>query len=440
MAKRAILKARLRKGRQIRGVVLLPDGKPAVGAHLKISTKYRAYSWKHFSPDDYGAHDALETDEEGRFSAYVDTTISMTIHMKGYAPTIVDDYDKRVPVVGEDANTFMLSRGVRVRGRVLDAEGNPLPRAIVKATRKFEWNEFDMPLSLTRLCAANEQGEYELPPLPGDTYSFTTSSRLTADSDIEAYNEDNTEPMQTSNFVVLLRDKPPYATESVPQVVLPDLRTLDAAKPFMKLDLKATSIVKVKVKLEFPDGPPDPKRTADVGIEGVYDGSVWSGKYVVADEHGNATLLAPKGLDEVKIKTGVALHRRTPDSPLEIGQAIHLIKLGRDMDGFTVVNPKFAKLKVNLKLAQGLQAGDRISFRTEYLRMGYGEHSPDKKKMYLFGSRQSGSTYETSAIPNEPFTLRIVQRVGTETVFLHEQQLSLKPGEERALEIPIGKP
>jgi hypothetical protein len=266
------------------------------------------------------------------------------------------------------------------------------------------------------------------------------SSRLTADSDIEAYNEDNTEPMQTSNFVVLLRDKPPYATESVPQVVLPDLRTLDAAKPFMKLDLKATSIVKVKVNLEFPDGPPDPKRTADVGIEGVYDGSVWSGKYVVADEHGNATLLAPKGLDEVKIKTGVALHRRTPDSPLEIGQAIHLIKLGRDMDGFTVVNPKFAKLKVNLKLAQGLQAGGRISFRTEYLRMGYGEHSPDKKKMYLFGSRQSGSTYEASAIPNEPFTLRIVQRVGTETVFLHEQQLSLKPGEERALEIPIGKP
>ena len=115
-------------------------------------------------------------------------------------------------------------------------------------------------------------------------------------------------------------------------------------------------MVRVRVKVEFPDGPPDPKRSADVGIEGVMGGAVWAGKYVVVGESGIATLIAPRGLDDVKIKTGVALHRRSPESDLEIGQAIHLIKLGKDLSGFTVLKPEFGKMKVKLKLSPSLGA------------------------------------------------------------------------------------
>ena len=84
------------------------------------------------------------------------------------------------------------------------------------------------------------------------------------------------------------------------------------------------------------------------------DGERWNGRYAVANKDGIATLVAPKGLSQVCIKTGVAKHRRSHDSETEIGQGIHLIKIGRNMEGFTVIKPKFARLNVQLKLAPTL--------------------------------------------------------------------------------------
>jgi hypothetical protein len=59
--------------------------------------------------------------------------------------------------------------------------------------------------------------------------------------------------------------------------------------------------------------------------------------------------------------------------------------------------------------------------------------------MYLYGSTHTGGTrYDASALPNEPFRLTVSKRIGSERVVLHEQELTLKPGEDRIVEIPIG--
>lgn len=435
LQKQAILSTRLRKGQWIEGVVRQPDGRPAVRAVVTVASKYRPYSWKFHSPDDYGFSSTVQTDKQGRFRIQADTATSMTIVHAGFAPLLIDDFAKRVPMLGEDARTFSLSTGTRLEGRVLDAAGTPIPYAIVVAQRHFAWNEFDMPLSMARQIAADEEGFFQLPPLPAGSFKLTTASVLRNADEAAAFNRNVTTDRRAADpKLPAQRLQPsPLAAIVIPQIVETDGQTLTK-----RVDLQAVPTATVRVKVQFPDAPPDPDRSPDVGIAGKLAGSAWQGQYASAGADGFATLVAPVGLSEVKIKTGVAQFQRSADAEVELGQAIHLIKLGKDLDGFTVIKRQFGTIDVKLNVEPSLLAGGRIFFRAQYVRPGYSEHSPDKQTMSLHGATQSGRTkFRASAIPGEPFVLQVRKSIGDEEVILHEQTMSLKPGEAKELQLDI---
>ena len=437
MAKAAINQSRLKLAQRLTGQVLLADGSPAVGAQVKTATKYQAYSWKFHSPNDYGFSSSTKTDKDGRFSVQIDSQAALTAMQPGQAPLLVDDVEKHVRIAGDGPDVFRLPPGIRLKGRVLDDRGQPVPRALITARREFAWNESNMPLSFSINCAADELGQYELPPLPADQYKLTVNSRLASDCSPAEYNR----------FIggFNTSDKPKIETEPLDLVFVPVSRKLEFTDPLPLLDLQASPMVTVNVKVEFPNGPPDPKRSSDVGITGLMNGKDWQGAYVTADENGVAILRAPKGLRLASIKTGLARHRSSPDADIEIGQAIHMGELTGDRDGFTVIKPEFAKLNVKLKLPEELsrkysRSKAVISITAEYERKGYQENSPTPQRLWLIGSRQSGATdYSGTALPDEPILLTVSLKEDGEQKTIHEEKLTLTAGEERDHQIVIAQ-
>jgi len=445
LARQAIKQSRLRKASHLTGRILLPDGTPAVGAKVKTATKYRAYSWKFHNADDYGASDKAVTDSDGRFSIVIDESASFTAMMPGQAPLLVDDLTKRIPIANGDSPTdFRLPASNRIKGRVVTAEGKPVPRAIVTATRDVKWSEFDMPLSFTISCASDELGYYELPPLPADKYRVWVRGQLTSESDPTACSEH----MGKFLSIYLPEESTKFKTQPMELVFVQKSITLEQFSPFSTVDLQASPMVTLKVNVEFPDGTPDPNRQPDVGISGTINGGEWNGQYVKADDNGVAILRAPKGLEQAFIKTGLARHRSSDDAETEIGYAIHFKRLDEDVPGVTVIKPELANLKVKLTqfgdvTSENVKSPGRITISASYVRKGFREQSSDRQKIGLTGAMQSGQTeYRGTALPNEPIILTVGVREDGKQRTLHEEQLTLAPGEDRLHEITIrpGKP
>lgn len=436
MAKQAIKRSYLRKARQLQGRILLPDGTPAAGAKVKTATKYRAYSWKRHSPDDYGASDEAITDQDGRFSIVIDDSASLTAIMPEQAPLIIDDLTKRIKLANGDLeNDFRLPAAIRIKGRVVADNGQPVPRAIVTAKRAFDWNEFDMPLSYSTSCAADDLGYYELPPLPADDYTLSINKQLGSGSPVEVYNE-----FLRASWRV---ERPAVELEPLDLVFVPQSVTLEPFTPGTTIDLRAAPMVTLKVAVEFPDGAPRKDRQPDVGISGTFNGKEWNGQYATADENGIATLRAPKGLEWAFIKTGLARHRRRDDAEVEIGQAIHFKKLDEDVSGVTVIKPALARLEVDLIQSFGVTSNEgqppgRVSISASYVRQGFREQSSDRQRVGLTGAMQSGqSNYQATALPNEPIVLTVSVFNDGERTTLHEEQLTLAPGEKRVRKIRL---
>lgn len=436
MARQAIKHSRLRKAHHLTGRILLPDGTPAVGAKVKTATKYRGYSWKHHSPDDYGASDRAVTDSKGQFSIAIDESASFTAMKSGYAPLIIDDLTKRVQLAnGDQKNDFRLPVAIQIKGRVVTDGGEPVPRALVTARRAFEWNEFDMPLSYSTSCAADELGYYELPPLPADDYTLSIVRQLGAGAPVERYNE----------FIRGVWGSEPPGVELQPLdlVFVPQGVTLEQYTPMTTVDLRAAPMVTLKVNVEFPDSAPDPNRSPDVGISGIFNGKEWNGQYATADENGIAILRAPKGLERAFIKTGIARHRRSSNSEAEIGQAVHFKQINEDVSGVTVIKPALARLEVDLTESYDAtsKAGrppGRVSISASYVRQGFREQSSDRQTLGLTGAMQSGQTnYQATALPNEPIVLTVSVFNDGERTTLHEEQLTLAPGEKRVRKISL---
>jgi hypothetical protein len=82
--------------------------------------------------------------------------------------------------------------------------------------------------------------------------------------------------------------------------------------------------------------------------------------------------------------------------------------------------------------------GASVVTRTKYEAYSWKFHSPDRRRISLLLATQSGySDYRGRALPNEELVLRVVNRVDRKETVLHEERLTLAPGEERLRTIEI---
>ena len=135
----------------VRGVVVDPDGNPVAGAHVEVGPG--------------GYHPGLRTDENGRFKA----GWSFDASGRRGAPFVVARVPERglavrMPV-GDVANevTIKLALGIDLVGRVLGANGEPVPQA----TMTIAWrdDEYTPPVDPC-IGVADEEGRWAFNALP----------------------------------------------------------------------------------------------------------------------------------------------------------------------------------------------------------------------------------------------------------------------------------
>ena len=158
-------------GKPISGQVLMPARAAAIGVEILI---YSRTDNETPGEVNLGSFTTTKTDKEGRFRATVATpgVGVVWIMPTDYAPA------SRVLAAGErgDLGTFTLKEGLRLKGRVVDAQGKPLAGLVVQADRSPDSPEagavsrLRVGDALNRKARTDALGRFALDPLPPGSF------------------------------------------------------------------------------------------------------------------------------------------------------------------------------------------------------------------------------------------------------------------------------
>jgi hypothetical protein len=148
----------------IEGELLLPNGKPAEGIRVRISTE-----WK-IAQNRYGTSgDTVETDKQGHFSYNLQqpATCVVTVLDKGYYAVVASDlqataYGQRVALPAKT-----LQQGGTVAGRVLEADTGAPVKGLPVFCRPSPDPDPTGRLTTEAASTTDEQGRYHLVAPPG---------------------------------------------------------------------------------------------------------------------------------------------------------------------------------------------------------------------------------------------------------------------------------
>ncbi len=119
----------MRAAKEITGVVLTPDGKPAAG--VKLLAYSNAEKQDGF---EYGSFADARTDSAGRFRLWLITPGPAVFWLlpEKYAPSthVIKDYSQR-----GDLGRFTLQEGLIIKGKVLDVKGKAVAGVFVQAEK-----------------------------------------------------------------------------------------------------------------------------------------------------------------------------------------------------------------------------------------------------------------------------------------------------------------
>lgn len=305
----------MQPGVPVDGLVLTPDGTPAVGVKIHVYSEHTFPGQRHTIGERFNA----KTDAQGRFR--------LPIHGQGRAalcllpdqlePAVYPLLDNRRGGLG----TFRLGRGLTIRGKVVDAEGRPVPGIYVTTDRDEPSFRRDDPMpvgasdSIIRTTVTLDDGTFTLAPMPtGPVRVYPTDM--------------NRDPLAT--FAV---------HRTLPAAYFRHKIDLDAAKEPEAITIRPAPQVTVTAQLTDSKGA---KRDgAGISIYGMLDGQMWKARCEPSPD-GLYTMLLPKGLENVSLNLsgsgdGVLMYRAARDAPLSADMSIKLGTLDHDVHGIEII-------------------------------------------------------------------------------------------------------
>src|SRR5262249_32844557 len=257
-----------------------------------------------------------KTDAQGRFRLPLVTPGWAVVWVlpEEYVPSTHVIKDKR-----GDLGTFTLRTGPRLRGKVLDAKGNPPVGVNVNAESRDRHEEITEPVAenIDRSAVTNEKGEFEMKPLPPGNY-LVKPDEHPRDGTLDRNNRKRT-PI-TAVFVGT-------------KVVLKD-----GADPE---PVEVRAVPHVTVEAQYVDSQGKPTRGHSCFVFGQLDGVFWHTE-AKAGPDGKMVAYIPHGLEEVQLdlvtnEHGCLRWRRAKGEPLNNTRNVRLGTVTDDVKGIEIV-------------------------------------------------------------------------------------------------------
>jgi hypothetical protein len=305
----------LRPGKPITGLIQKPDGSPAAG--VKVLT-YSRTTKKTERVFEYGSFASVKTDAKGRFRAVVTTPGEAVFWIlpKDYAPSGHKLLNDR----RGDLGTFALQKGIRFKGKVLDAKGKPLAGVYVNVSRESVPEEEQVSGvgdGISRSGLSNDKGEFEVGPLAPGTYTVQPGEH-NGDATLERYDRKR---------------------RRLPAVFLRQRLILKEGKQPDSLEVRATP--HVVIEAQHYDSKGKKTRGHSFFVFGQLDGNPWFGQGK-QDADGKVTALVPHGLEQAQLdlmtnEHGVLRHRKTKNDPRSNKRRVDLGTLQADVKGIEII-------------------------------------------------------------------------------------------------------
>jgi len=321
----------LRAGKEISGAIEAPDGKPVAGVKVLA---YSVTSKRGQGEFEYGSFADTKTDAKGRFALTVVTpgdAVFWVLPTK-YAPSTHAVKDNKRGDVGK----IGLQEGLVLRGKAVDTQGKPLAGMYVAAEKEGRDEalaSLAVADSIARCALTNDNGEFELMPLPPGTYRVHPSDY-------------NREPSQ---------DTRRFTHRPLPAVFLPQKVTLSAGQKAEPIEVRA--VPHVVVEAQYYDSKGKTRRGHSPFLFGQIDGQSWFAE-AKADANGKVSVLAPHGLENTQLQLSTNEHsalrwRKAKGDQLSRGRQIALGTLDKDVKGIEIVRYEAPILLVKVTAKEG---------------------------------------------------------------------------------------
>ncbi|MCO6047878.1 carboxypeptidase regulatory-like domain-containing protein [Aeoliella sp. ICT_H6.2] len=394
-------------GEAIEGTVVSPNGEPVEGVEILM---YAASDSSDSFPK--GSFGKTQTDASGYFRIVPPTPGDgvLWITAEEYEPQAHRIRDRR-----GNWGTLNLVKGADIVGKVLDVNDEPVAKVKIEARRNGDGEEADEYLRsnavanhIGRTTVSDETGEFRLPSLPDGDYTIETRA------DTDSY------------------DPPPLE-----QVFLRQKFSVVDGQP---MNITVRAVPHVEVHGTYLDSQGKPRSGHKVMLFGRLDGDFYFTQSSTPGKDGKFNIRLPHGLTETKLDLITNEHsalrwRKSADEPLQRGSNVKLGTVEDDIHGFEVVRYTAPILLVKAVNSEGDIVSDVTPIVTYVQQAGDGE----EMTMFTTGSQVSfeaqgdGRHRSSQLLPDETISV-IVQKEGFEAT---AQELSLKEGEEREIEIEL---
>lgn len=400
----------LYQGEAVTGTVLSPDGMPLEGVAVM------GYSIADPSNYDSGSFTKTETLADGKFR--------LAFHKKGDAvfwiiPRDFASVEKFIGNTRGDLGEFRATEGVRVSGRVVNVDRQPLAGVPVNIDSISGSNgDLRVASQIKRGVLSDAEGRFAFDPLPTGSYQVK----------VDEYVGD---PMDR---------KRPATRYTLPAVFLPRNVELKAGSELAPIEIQA--VPHINFHAQYLDSESKPTRGHEVFIFGKLDGKHLFGQGR-PDQNGKISLMIPRGLQESQVQLmtnehGSLRYRRSKEQPLEdyISRVAMLGTLNDDVGDFEIVRYK-APIVLVSAVDDAQQPIPKLEVKAVY----------DKPKALgpfislangsdlNFAHQEDGKYRSEQMLPDEALTLT-VSALGYETV---SEKVKLNEGATKDLVFTLKK-